>query len=127
MCLPKQLISTARESLTYVFASIQLKLFLWSRGRGADTLSTPSPYKQFSFTHLYFKMFLERFLNGPTIPLQASFTVTPIPSTMSAPSKNLNYTAIESLSYKCKTYFTTCFCFTSVFYCLFELKSFTLS
>ena len=34
-----------RESLTYFLASIQLKLFLW--GKGTDTLSTPSTYKQF--------------------------------------------------------------------------------
>ena len=49
-----------RESLTYVLATIQLKLFLW--GRGADTLSTPSPYEQF---FLYPPLFQDVFREIP--------------------------------------------------------------
>ena len=53
-----------RESLTYFLASIQLKLFLWEEGL---TPSLPlQPTSNFSYTHLYFKMFMERFLNDPT-------------------------------------------------------------
>ena len=72
-----------RESLTYVLASIQLKLFLWGRGL---TPSLPLiPMSNFSFTHLYFKMCLERFLNDPTTPLRASFTVPPPPRALHPP------------------------------------------
>ena len=50
---------------------------------GGDTFKTPSPLRTtFALPAPCFKMFLERFLNDPpppTIPLQASFTATPLP------------------------------------------------
>ena len=60
MCLPKQLISTERET------SESYLCFGW------HPLYPFLPISNFSFTQLYFKMFLERFLNDPHPPHRIS-------------------------------------------------------
>ena len=75
-------------SPVYEFMSLgPVKFFFFFRGGGGrdgDTLCTVSPYKQLlPLPTPYFKMFLERFLNDPHLPLphlQASFTAIPTPA-----------------------------------------------
>ena len=66
---------------------------IFQAGRSGDTLKTPSPYEQLlPLPTPCFKMFLERSLNDPTTPLQATFTATPSPSTTLSPPKNFDHT-----------------------------------
>ena len=71
--------------------------------RGGDTFKTPSPYEQLlPLPTPCFKIFLERSLNDPlppTIPLQASFTATPLPIHHPFPPKNFDHTPGSSLHY----------------------------
>ena len=62
----------------------------FSGGAGVVTPSKPSPsYEQIlPLPTPCFKMFLERSLNDPTTPLQASLTATPSPP----PHKNFDHT-----------------------------------
>ena len=68
-------------------------------GRGGNTFKTPPPYKQLlPLPTPYFKMFLERSLNDPHTPLQASFTAAPHPihHPFPPPPKNFDHTPSSS-------------------------------
>ena len=83
-------------------------------GRGGDTFKTPPPCEQLLPLPIpCFKMFLERSLNDPTTPLQASFTATPSPSTTPPPPpKNFDHTLTISVLFfiisvlRCFVFFT---------------------
>ena len=71
--------------LAYI-PSCMIKIFR-RRGRGGDTFKTPLPYEQLSLLPSpVFRCFWKDPLMTPTNPLQASFTVTPSPSTIPPPS-----------------------------------------
>ena len=71
------------------------KCLFGAGGRDGDTLCTPSPLQaMFAFSHLYFKMFLERFLNGPHSLLPHFKYLSPFPHPSPPPPhiKNFNRT-----------------------------------
>ena len=67
---------------------------IFRRGRGGAPSKLPLPYEHLSPLNTpCFKMFLERSLNAPITPLQASFIATPLPIHHPfSPHKNVDHT-----------------------------------